>query len=287
MGSTQLLSVIYGDDAIYVESFEKTGEEQGVGHVAVNPEIWQREKEPSFEGEIQSQEANKLTTTLTVKKEQMRGHFREDIALLLPGHKSVRAAGIALGRFLNTDRTVNQQKIYLSKYESVKFLNPVLPEQILKTTATLIGTDKNTVRGDAVQSVNGKESMQIRGMVVKQIQSTDEESVLLLDQIIEAAAQTVGLYVLENLQSDKLLPLFHGTGQAEILKSIQANDSLSIKTNKVRTIKARTMNIFTSDLQIYRSLPKTSGDVNEELVAEIKNLQGLLLPREEVLAKLH
>src|SRR5664279_1365865 len=124
--------------------------------------------------------------------------------------------------------------------------------------------------------------MQIRGMTVKQIQNNERQSVLLLDQLVEAAAQTVGLYVLDSLQSTQVLPLFHGTGQAELLKNVHSDDNLLIKTNKVRVIKAKTMSIFISDLQIYRTLvktrkkgiTKTSEVVNEELIAEIKNLQG-------------
>jgi 3-hydroxymyristoyl/3-hydroxydecanoyl-(acyl carrier protein) dehydratase len=298
------LSAIYGDEAIYVHSFEKIGQTKGTGRMIVNPDIWKRDAEPSYIGELKTKKQKQLIIALKVSKDHMKGHFRPDIASLLPGHKSVRTAGFALGRFLSSKIIVDPQKVYLSKYKSVKFRSPVLPGQTLTIDVTCTKTAKDSVEGNAITSVNGKESMEIRGMTVKSLKPGKEESVLLLDQLVEAAAQTVGMYVMDNLQDDNVLPLFHGTGEAELLKSIQAGDNLLLKTGEVKLIQSKTMNIFTADLQIYRDFTETKTEegnqkssdkgqlssgkkvIKEELVAEIKSLTGLLLPKKEVLDKL-
>jgi NAD(P)-dependent dehydrogenase (short-subunit alcohol dehydrogenase family)/3-hydroxymyristoyl/3-hydroxydecanoyl-(acyl carrier protein) dehydratase len=288
------LSAIYGDEAIYVHTFEKVGEGKGIGRVIVNPALWKREEEPSFAGEIKDKGENVLTTTLTVTKEHTRGHFRTDIALLLPGHKSIRTAMMALGRFLMSDNTVDLKGIYLSKYKSVKFRSTVLPGQTITTKVKLSEKTEDAVVGDASASVNDKETIDIHGMQARRIKNLGEEGVLLLDQLVEAAAQTVGLYVLESLKDEPVLPLFHSTGEAEIFKSVQAGDNLLIKTENAKIIKSGSMKIFSADLEITRGFVETLTEngvvvpkvVKEELIATIKGLQGLLLPKEEVLKKL-
>ncbi|MBU4099647.1 SDR family NAD(P)-dependent oxidoreductase [Patescibacteria group bacterium] len=277
------LSAIYGDEAIYVHTFEKIGEGRGIGRLIVNPKLWKRDEEPPFN-----------TTPLDITKEHMRGHFRPDIASLFPGHKSIRTAAIALSQLFKQDEPVDPHKIYLEAYKSVKFRSPVLPGQTLTTKITLSGKTKDTVTGDAIQSVNGKESMDIRGMQVKKIKNAGEENALLLDQLIEASAQTVGMYVLASLENNDLLPLFHSTGEAKLLKTIQSGDNLLIKANNVKIIKTASMNIFSSDIEIYRAFTQiTTQDgviipkvTREELVATVKALQGLLLPKAEILKKL-
>jgi 3-hydroxymyristoyl/3-hydroxydecanoyl-(acyl carrier protein) dehydratase len=271
------LSIIYGDEAIYVHTFEKTGEGSGIGRIIVNPKLWKREEEPSFN-----------SAELTVTKDHMRGHFRPDIASLLPGHKSIRTAATILGQSLDPKNT------YLKKYNTVKFRSPVLPGQTLTTKITVSDKSEDMVTGDAIQSVNGKESMDIRGMQVKKITDANEKSVLLLDQLVEASAQTVGIYVLESLQNSDLLPLFHSTGEAEIINNIQAGDNLLIKANNVKIVKAGPMNIFSANIEIYRLFTEITEEngvtvakvTKEELVSTIKSVQGLLLPKAEILKKL-
>lgn len=271
------LSAIYGDEAIYVHTFEKTGEGSGIGRMIVNPRLWKRDEEPSYN-----------SAALAITKNHMRGHFRSNIASLLPGHKSIRTAATILGQSLDP------KEIYLYKYKSVKFRSPVLPGQTLTTKVTVSGKTEDSVTGDAIQSVNGKESMDIRGMQVKKIKDASEKSVLLLDQLVEASAQTVGMYVLASLQNNDLLPLFHSTGEAEFIRSIQAGDNLLIKADNVKIVKAGSMNIFSSGIEIYRGFTGMTEEngatiakvTKEELVATIKNLQGLLLPKAEILKKL-
>lgn len=280
--SLTALSAIYGDEAIYVHTFEKNGEGNGIGRLIVNPKLWKRDEEPSFN-----------SPALVVTKEHMRGHFRSDIASLLPGHKSIRTAATVLGQTLNPEKS-DQKNTYLNKYKSVKFRSPVLPGSTLTTNITVSGKSEKEVTGDAIQSVNGKESMDIRGMQVRKINAGDVESTLLLDQLVEASAQTVGMYVLSSLSDPDLLPLFHSTGEAEITRNIQAGDNLLIKADKVKIVKAGPMNIFSADVQIYRAFTRMVTENNvtvakvtkEELVSTIKNLQGLLLPKVEILKKL-
>lgn len=277
------LSAIYGDEAIYVHTFEKTAEGSGIGRLIVNPKLWKREEEPSL-----------TTSPLKLTNQHMLGHFRSDIATLFPGHKSIRTAALILGQLFNPDIPVDPRNIYLTKYKSVKFRSPVLPGQILTTKITVSNKSEDTLIGDAVQLVNGKESMDIRGMQVKKIKDTNAESALLLDQLVEASAQTVGMYVLATLQNSDLLPLFHSTGEAELIKNIKAGDNLLIKANNLKIVKASAMNIFSSDLEIYRGFTEmiTENDntiakvTKEELVLTIKSLQGLLLPKADMLKKL-
>ncbi len=289
-----VLSAIYGEEAIYVHTFEKVAEGRGIGRMIVNPMLWKRNDEPSFAGHSFAPDgATAGKSELHVTKDHMRGHFRPDIASLLPGHKSIRTASVALGRFLNEDRSVDEQKIYLKKYSSVKFRSPVLPDQVLETKVTLDEKSEETVTGHAVQAVNGKESMDIRGMQVVKLKENEKMSVLLLDQLVEAAAQCVGMYALESITED-LLPLFHSTGEAELHKSIAAGDNLLIKTENAKIVKMGSMNIFSADFEISRGFVEMTAEdgeqlpkvTREETVATIKNLQGLLLPKEEVLKKL-
>lgn len=275
-----VLGQIYGDDAIYVHTFEKTGENKGIGRIVVNPKLWGRGNEPKFTGKILNRDKNNFTISLLIAKSHMRGHFRSGLPSLFPGHKSIRTAAVALGRFFEIDGAVDLKRIRLNKYISVKFRSPVLPGDELITKVTMASKIKNCVTGDAVQSVNEKESMDIRGMVVYALRE-NEESALLLDQLIEAAAQTMGMYILDELKDEDLLPLFHSTGEAEMFKSVNPGDNLMVKAETVRLVKSGGMNIFSGDLEIVVKI-----DEKEELIASIKTLQGLLLPKEEVLKKL-
>ncbi len=284
--SLTILNSIYEENAVYVHTFQKLTEGQGVGRVIVNPSIWQREKEPLFEGVVKSEEKISLVSELEITKDHMRGHFRSDLAFILPGHKSIRTASVALGKLLNLE------KIRLKKYTSVKFRSPVTPGQTLVTKVT-VSQSGNTAKGDALQTVNGKESMDIRGMIVEPL-GNKSESVLLLDQLIEAAAQTVGMQVLTGVKEEELLPLFHSTGEAEMISDVKAGDNLLVKAEKVRIIQTGKMQIFSADLEITRGTFNTvteNGDtivklVKEEKIAVIKSLQGLLLPKQEVLKKI-
>ena len=284
-----LLSKIYGDEAIYIHTFKKTGEGSGVGRMIVNPALWKRTEEPSYSGEIKSQDKNEIITELKITKDHMKGHFRPDIAPLFPGHKSVRTAAVSLARFLTGDI----QNIKLKKYTSVKFRNTVLPGQTLTSKAKLTQKTASEVTGDVIQTVNEKETMDIRGLVVEQLK-TGDESALLLDQMIEAAAQTVGMYVLEVLKNEDVLPLFHSTGEAELFMDVKPGDNLLIKAEKVKLVKAGSMNIFSADLEITRGIIEIVTEngqsvatiVKEEKVAAIKSVQGLLLPKEEALKKI-
>ena len=295
------LSAIYGDEAIYVHTFKKLGENKGVGRIIVNPSLWKRQDEPSFLGEIKNRSQNQLITSLTMKKEHMLGHFKEDLSPIFPGHKSIRTAALSLGQFLDKDK-VELENLRLRKYQSVKFRSPVLPGQTLTTKVTLTNPPPfikggsggiSSVVGNAAQSVNDKETMDIRGMVVEFVKD-GEKSALLLDQLIESAAQTVGMQVLVNLGSEDLLPLFHSTGEAEIFENVRPGDNLLIKAMNVKISKSGSMNIFSADFKITRALiesvsekgEKFSKVTKEELIATIKSLQGLLLPKEEVLKKL-
>ncbi len=288
------LSSIYGDEAIYVHTFEKVGEHKGEGRVIVNPKLWKRDKEPSFAGEIKSKTSDQIISSLTLSKDHMKGHFRSDIVSLFPGHKSIRTAAITLGRFLTTDAEFDPKQIYLTQYKSVKFRSPVLPGQTLTSKVTLAEKSDVEVTGDAVQENIDKESMDIRGMVVKRVLNKEDESVLLLDQLVESAAQTVGMYLLVSLQNEQVLPLFHSTGNAELIKNVQPGDNLLIKANNVKISKMGSMNVFSTDLEITRAIigvvseknEKVQKVVREELIATIKSLQGLLLPKEEALKKL-
>jgi NAD(P)-dependent dehydrogenase (short-subunit alcohol dehydrogenase family)/3-hydroxymyristoyl/3-hydroxydecanoyl-(acyl carrier protein) dehydratase len=285
--SLTILNSIYGEEAVYVATFQKVDESRGVGRIIVNPEIWKRAEEPTFVGKVTSKTDTSSVSELPVAQAHMRGHFREDLAYILPGHKSVRTASLALGGFLGDG---NYQ---LRKYASVKFRAPVVPGRTLITKVTIAESSKGTAKGDAVQSVDGKESMDIRGMVVERLKNS-EESVLLLDQLIEAAAQTVGMQVLAGLEGEELLPLFHSTGEAEILINVKAGENLLVKAEKVRVVESGAMKIFSGDLEIVRATvetvtengEKTAKLTKEEKVATIKSLQGLLLPKEEVLKKL-
>ncbi len=283
------LGRIYGNEAVYVHTYEKLGDNSGIGRLVANPHLWQRDTEPSFTGEIKSHTANLFTTSLLVTKEHMRGHFRPEIASVFPGHKSIRTASISLGRFLNLD----EKRVQLRKYKSVKFLSPVLPDQTLTTKVTLTDKTEDLAVGDAIQFTIDKETMQIHGMVVERIRDNEANS-LILDQLVEAAAQTIGMHVLVSLKNEQMLPLFHSTGEATIFKNTQPGNNLLIKAENIKIIQRGTMNIFSADVEIKHAFidfeevngEKAAKVVKEELVATIMGLQGLLLPKEEVLKKL-
>lgn len=285
-----VLNTIYGEEAIYVHTYEKIAENKGIGRIIVNPKLWKRNEELSFVGEIKGEGIKKedeIITSLKVLKEHMPGHFRADIASLFPGHKSIRTASVALGRFFGKDGSVDQDKIFLRKYKSVKFRNTVLPGQTLTTKVVVqnivplqTGKTKNMVMGDAIQTVNDKESMDIRGMVVEKliVGANSNSPVLLLDQLVEAAAQAVGMHLLVGVKDDSpVLPLFHSTGEAEIFLDAKPGDNLLLKTENAKIIKMGPMNIFSADVEVVRG---------DEKIAVIKGLNGVILPKEEVLKKL-
>lgn len=287
--SLSMLATIYGECAVYLHTFNKSN--GGQGRVIVNSALWKREEEPSFAGEILGKTDNEIKTSLGVTDEHMRGHFRDDIAHLFPGHKSIRTAGITLARFINGDSRFEEKDYVLRKYSSVKFRSPVLPGQRLVSEVRLSEKSALGVVGDAKQKVNEKESMEIYGMFVEK-KAENEESVLLLDQLVETAAQAIGVYLLDDLKGEELLPLFHSTGAAELFKNIKNGDSLIVMTKNVKLVKMNSMNIFSGDVDIYRGEVSQNKDgQSSELkqggkLASILSLSGVLLPKMEMLKKL-
>jgi 3-hydroxymyristoyl/3-hydroxydecanoyl-(acyl carrier protein) dehydratase len=277
------LSMIYGNEAIYVTTYQKIGDNLGVGRLIVNPSVWKRDEEPSFAGEIVEKDEKHLVSKLKVTKEYMRGHFHEEIALILPGHKSIRITAIALGQLLHKDSDT-----YLSSYDSVKFRSPILPGKTITTKITLTSGDQ----ADASIYIadNDKSVLDIKGLKVKKLSEAKSasggtkkgESVLFLDQLLEAAAQTVGLHVLYEKEDLSGLPMFLGTEKAELVGSVQTADDLLIKIGSVKILNMQNMQVFTVDVRIY----KKASTVAEELVATIKTLQGIIVSKEELLKKL-
>ncbi len=280
-----VLSSIYGDEAIYVHTFKKTTDASGIGRLIVNPALWKKDTEPSFAGEVINKSEKELTASLEIVKEHMPGHFRDDIASLFPGHKSIRTAFTSLSRFLQADLNTDESKIRLKSYARVKFKGTVVPGDKLVTKINLTDKQEKFVMGDAVQDVGGTVTAEISGMTVEKIDDSGK-SVLYLDQLVEAGAQAVGIYVMQSMKDagedmNEVLPLFHSTGEAIINGDIAAGDNVLIYLEKARIIKANNMNIFSADAFYKKMTPN-----GEEEIASVKGLSGVILPKEEVLKKI-
>lgn len=288
-----VLSSIYGDEAIYVHTFKKTSETTGVGRLIVNPSIWKKDMEPSFVGEIVEKSDKEQSASLDIVKEHMPGHFRDDIASLFPGHKSIRTAFMALSRFLQPDSGKDESNVRLRSYVRVKFKGTVVPGDKLVTKVKILpnpplekeGETARFVTGDAVQSVNESATTEIDGMIVERVEDAGK-SVLCLDQLVEAGAQAVGIYVLQSMKDaggnmNEVLPLFHSTGEANMSGDIAAGDNILIYLEKARIIKANNMNIFSAD-----AVFKKKTDKGEEEIAFVRGLSGVIMSKEEVLKKI-
>lgn len=279
-----VLSSIYGDAAIYVHTFKKTSDSTGTGRLIVNPALWKRDAEPSYAGDVISKSEKELTSSLSIVKEHMPGHFRDDIASLFPGHKSLRTAFTSLSRFMQADLGTDESKIRLKGYSRVKFKGTVVPGDKLVTKVNLIEKQEGFIRGDAVQSVNDLVTTEISGMNVER--AVDTVSAMSLDQLVEAGAQAVGMFVMQSMREAgemeaEVLPLFHSTGEAIMNGEAAAGDNILIYLEKARIIKANNMNIFSAD-----ALFKKKTDKGEEEIASVKSLSGVILPKEEVLKKI-
>lgn len=288
-----MLAKVYGPKAIYINTITATGPDNGVGQVTVDPERWGRDKEPSYEGTVSAfvPQDHRLTTSLAVLPGHYVDHFKPEIGGLFAGHKAVRNAATTLVQLI---KAVYQDEsgqdllstLQLAGYQSAKFKKPILPGSVIQTDVT--GSKTDAMSGDAVISVEGNKASEIKGMTLAPLGG---ENPLYLDQYVEMGAQTLGIVALIGLempaeQKNKLLPLFRGTGKAELKSQVTAGDNLVIEAQVTKRASFSSLNTFEGNVAIYRLVRSTSGDIEEsqrELVATIDGMNAMVAPEEEIL----
>lgn len=288
-----MLAKVYGPQAIYVDAIIATDPDNGVGQVTVDPERWGREQEPSYEGTINAfvPQDHRLTTSLAVLPGHYVDHFKPEIGGLFAGHKSIRNAATTLAQLI---KAVYQDEsgqdllstLQLVAYQSAKFRKPILPGSVIQTEVT--GSKTDAMSGDAVISVEGNKASEIKGMTLAPLEG---ENLLYLDQYVEMGAQVLGIVALIGLempaeQKNKLLPLFRGTGKAELKSQVIPGDNLVIEAQVTKRMSLGRLNTFEGNVAIYRLVRTTEGDNEElqrELVATIEGMNAMVAPEEEIL----
>lgn len=205
-----MLANWYGQEAIYADTVELITHSTGLATMIVRPEQCDRTNEPSFAGNVVEIDDRHIVTRVQTTLNHARGHFREGLRSVLPGHKSIRAAVEAAAQ-LHQHRTGDTLSMRIKQFDSVAFKKPIFPGQNIKVEFTL--DDDATAdwfKGRAVVLVDDQEATIIEGLACQQNKHAGEA--LWEDQLIEAWAQAAGLVGLAGQQQEGGVPLFESIG---------------------------------------------------------------------------
>jgi|GEM_PF-2858155 len=211
----KMLSNWYGEEAIYADTVELTPDgRSGLVRMIVRPEQCDRSNEPSFRGMILGVGPRSILTELRTTPAHAKGHFKDGLPSVLPGHKSIRAAVEAAGQLYNKFYVPDGNSgvpLRIRQFDSVIFKKVIRPGQEIRVEFTL--DDEATAdwfKGKATVRLGDEEAVVIEGLVCEL--SSYEDDGLREDQLIEAWAQAAGMAGLTGQQQRGGVPLFESIG---------------------------------------------------------------------------
>lgn len=273
--ATIALSRWYTPSTMYATTMrfmEEDGKEVGIGYYIANPTLHAASEEPPYMDTLALLNHSMATTTLRVTADHMRGH-----SWAFPGHKQMRTMIESLAA--NYRQRYGDRQFELSGYESVSFRQQIQPEMEIQSTSTIMDIaavdNQHTIDGTADIHANGNPAAEIKGLNLFEILSIPGKDVIRPDQLIEGAAQFVGLSILaKQALGEDIVPLFGGTGKARFYKSVQAGDALLYRISNMR----RRKEVFMADVTITRRVEKKGDEeiqIEEERIGNIKKIYGV------------
>ncbi|KKP80537.1 MAG: hypothetical protein UR81_C0024G0007 [Candidatus Levybacteria bacterium GW2011_GWB1_35_5] len=191
------LEEIYGTSAIYVNTLKRLQEIDdqtrgiGVGRAIISL--------GDYEGRVR------------IKPEHAKGHFVEKSGLpqILPGHKQIRAAVDAIG-MIERKLGKHKGKVRLAGFESADFLSVVVADGKTRLQVVPKLNDNGTYDVEILRESDGEKTAIIRGLRVRSAKDS-ESNQLLEDQILEGAAQAMGVVGVSDLTDN--MPLLVSIGK--------------------------------------------------------------------------
>lgn len=135
LDARSVLSEWYGDNAIFVDTLEASGENKGIGRLIV---------------------ANAYT----------QGHFNEGIGMrVLPGHITIEAAAQVLGLIALNGKIDKNSMPLFQAINRVKFAKAAIPGEGLRINAEITDISKRGFRGSAIiTNMEGQKVAEIEGL---------------------------------------------------------------------------------------------------------------------------
>lgn len=267
--SQTLLENWYKPGQVGIQTLERAnifGVDVGIGRSIVSSEQVERSKEPSMVDTLTQDSDGHYNGLVTITPDHARGHLNSDkgLPLIFPGHKQIRAAKECIE--LIERAAGNSEFSQIKGFERASFELPILAD----------GTHTLTIKPEFLQYKNGgatynvvieNEAGQVTCRVENMHVSFMDHSTKTLprDFIIEAAAQTAGAFLVENM-GDDILPLFGEVGPVLFHDiDLKASAGVEYLAGGVRTEKG-----FKSSVYV---------NTHGESIAEIQNISALVVKR--------
>ncbi len=195
----------YGTDQVYVQTLERLpevdGRKRGIVRALVSRAQAERANDPPMITEIDGN-----IGTVAATSDRALGHLKS--VEIIPGHKELRAAVNLTGLIENQSGKPGFAQ--LRSAESVSFTDAVVADGI--STLHVVSKPGSI---EVVKERAGKitTASQVSGLNIAMVEN-DGRGYLLEDQMIEGAAQAVGVTHLETIDPESM-PLFLGIGKIE------------------------------------------------------------------------
>lgn len=223
--SIALLTSIYGQQALYLDQFIG-----GEGTLTVSDIHLDQACKPNGKNFVIAGDNRQLV----VVDGYSQGHFKDGLIFVLPGHKNFRMATYAL--LQSASGNVEDLQPVVFSFESISFPHPVfLGDTLEYPVSNLKECTGGIFEGDIVSKKGDIETMVVKGL---RIYPTGDNSTASLreDQIIEGAAQALGLLVLGDnkdfIRGDgkpEKIPLFKSVGSAVFKGCVHKGETISYR----------------------------------------------------------
>lgn len=270
------LAPLYGPKARYVDTL-RLGilKGTGIGRLQIDSSRWTIEGEQSFDD-----------NPFTVNKSDTQDHFSENVGVFrLPGHKMLRA-GFRIMIKKWREQSHSDSSMRIEEYDSIKFPKPIIPGDDVEVGIMIeqVGTSTITANVNGKKPGEDKTLFEIFGVTGARIDSPQDFTE---DQVLEAAAQTLGLVALGgkiDLSDDNSkVPVFLGTGKAQFLEQIYEGDELIFQA-EVTDTTGRFIPTVTGTVTVYRKVQDLeNGTIEAQPIARIEDLQFAMIPKKRVM----
>ncbi len=261
------LSEIYEPNAMYVHTMEA----DGTGHnIVTDSQI--EEARLQLVDEVVG-DTDHAATRFKIREEFTKGHFK-----VLPGHKGLAVAiGMERNRFEAVPENVGKT-LELASADVVNFENFRVVGQIVDADVQRDFENGGDGSYRARFYSEGEQTMSMNGLRFRIVDKKDGVDGLQPNQLVEMAAQAVGLATGEFGKGGDAgkLPMFNEFKDAQFYTAPVKGEALTIKTNDVKIEvqrpegAKRDMEVLTGSVDIY------SGDI---LVAHIGSLKATMMVR--------
>lgn len=265
------LEMWYEPAQVGVQTLERTdiyGVPMGVGRAIVSKEQIEMPGEPPLLDEIRIDENGEYTGVITIQPEHAIGHLNTENGYpsLFAGHKSIAASAECIEQI---ERGLgNSHFSRIRGFEKAVFERGVIADGSQTLTIkpqVLMRTEEEAMYNVVITNQDGVVTTRIEGLEMRYEGSWDDANALPQSFIIEAAAQTAGVTLVDEI-GDEVMPLFREVGRTSFADvRVKAGAGLQYAALGERTKSG-----------IQGAVRVTSGG---EFIAEVNGINALVAPR--------